>query len=153
MDAVAALRAANAPFAQPGWVLAPRTLSSLEKVKDTTGRYLRDAGLLTFDATGGGGTLLGFKFVTTTQVPKNITRGTSSDASYILFGSDWDQCWIGENEELVIETSGEASYTPDGGTTWISAYQARQTLYRAVMAHDLGLRRPSLFLSIEGVRP
>jgi hypothetical protein len=55
-DMVAALREQNAPFSQPGWVFAPRTINSLEKLKDSTGRYLSEAGLLTFDSTGSGGT-------------------------------------------------------------------------------------------------
>lgn len=46
-----------------------------------------------------------------------------------------------------------AAYTPDGGTTWVSAFQNRQTLFRAVACHDFALRRPSLFSVMTGVRP
>lgn len=109
--------------------------------------------MLTFDATGGGGSLLNVPFVTSTQIPVTMTRGTSTDASYIVLSSDWDEAWIGENLALTIEASGEASYTPDGGTTWISAFQNRQHVFRAVTAHDLGLRRAALFSVMEGVRP
>jgi HK97 family phage major capsid protein len=152
-DMVANLRAANAPFERPGWIFNPRTINTLEKVKDGQGRYLADAGLLTFDRTGGGGTLLGFPFRTSTQIPINLTTGSSTDTSEIYFSSDWQECWIGENEELRIEISGEAAYTTDGGTTWISAFQNRQHLFRATWSHDLGLRRPSLFSVMTGVRP
>jgi len=152
-DVVASLRAQNAPFRNPGWIFHPRTISTLEKLKDTTGRYLADAGLLTFETTGGGGTLLNFPFVTTTQIPMNVTAGTSSDTSYIVFGSDWQEAWVGENELLTIEASLDASYSPDGGATWVSAWQNRQTLFRAVAAHDFALRRPQLFTVMTGVRP
>lgn len=152
-DMLAALRSANAPFAKPGWVFNPRTINTLEKLKDSTGRYLADAGLLTFDATGGGGTLLGLPFVASTQVPVNITRGTSTDASFIVLGTDWQEAWLGENLGLTIQTSSEASYTPDGGATWVSSFQARQTLFRALVNHDFALRRPNLFSVLEGVRP
>jgi HK97 family phage major capsid protein len=152
-DTVAGLRAVNAPFLNPGWVFNPRTINTLEKLKSSTGEYLVDAGLLTFDPTGGGGTLLGFRFVTSTQIPVNVTAGTSNDTSYVIFSSDWQECWIGENQAVTIELSGDAGYTPDGGTTWVSAYQNRQTLFRATMAHDIALRRPQLFTVLSGVRP
>jgi HK97 family phage major capsid protein len=150
-DLVANIRAQNAPFAKPGWVFNPRLLNTLEKVKDTTGHYLAESDLLTF-ATGGGGTLLGYPFVTTTQIPINLTTGTSSDTSEIYFGSDWNELFIGENDALRIELSAEASYSVDG-TTWNSAFQQNQTLFRAVTCHDVGLRRPQLFSVMTGVRP
>jgi HK97 family phage major capsid protein len=137
---------------RPGWIFNPRLLSTLEKVKDSTGRYLADAGLLTFDATGGGGTLLGFKFTTTTQIPITLSVGSSDDTTEIFFSSDWEECWIGENEALTIELSSEASYTVDG-VAWQSAFQQNQTLFRATLHHDIGLRRPELFTVVRGVRP
>jgi HK97 family phage major capsid protein len=63
-DVVSASRIQNAPFLQPGWLFHPRTLNTIEKLKDGDGRYLAETGLLTFDAEGGDGTLLGFPFVT-----------------------------------------------------------------------------------------
>ena len=157
-DMVANLRAVNAPFNRPGWIFHPRTLATLEKIQVTsggqpTGAYLADTELLTYDPTGAGGTLLGFPFRTTTQLPVNLTVGTSNDTSLIIFSSDWQEAWVGENETLTIELSADAAYTPDGGTTWVSSFQNRQTLYRAVMAHDIGLRRPTFFSVMTGVRP
>lgn len=151
-DLVANLRAVNAPFNRPGWIFNGRLLNSLEKLKDGQGRYLADAGLLTFDPTGAGGTLLGYPFRTTGQIPTNLTRGSSTDTTYVLFSSDWNECWIGENEQLTIETSNAANYSTDGGTSWVSAFQNRQTLFRAVSAHDIGLRRPQFFSVMMGVR-
>src|SRR5207244_2856940 len=75
-DMVAALRAVNAPFASPGWVFNGRLLNTLEKVKTTTGEYLADAGMLTVDGRGGGGTLLGYHYETTGQIPTSVTKGT-----------------------------------------------------------------------------
>jgi HK97 family phage major capsid protein len=151
MDMVAALRNANAPFNRPGWVFHPRLLSTLEKVKDLQDRYLKDSGLLTYNITGGGGTLLGYPFATTTQIPTTATTGTSNDTSEIYFSSDWQEAWVGENDTLTIEASGEATYWD--GTAWVSAFQNRQTLFRATLAHDFALRRPQLFTVMTGVRP
>jgi HK97 family phage major capsid protein len=153
-DMVANIRATNAPFANPGWIFHPRALNTLEKLKDSTGHYLADAGLLTFDRTGASGTLLGYRFVTSGQIPINLTAGSNNDASYIVFGSDWDECILGEETEgVVMDTSAEASYTTDAGATWNSAYQQMQTLFRAFLAHDIGLRRPAFFSVMTGVRP
>jgi HK97 family phage major capsid protein len=149
---VANLRDVNAPFANPGWIINPREISTLERLKDDVGRYLADTGLLTFDATGGGGTLLGFKFVSTGQIPKTLTHGTSTDPSYMVFGSDWKEAWLGEEQDLVIELSNAAAYK-DAGGQWHSAWQERQSLFRAVLDHDFALRRPQFFTVLEGVRP
>jgi HK97 family phage major capsid protein len=148
-DMVAALREQNAPFNRPGWVFAPRTINSLEKLKDSTGRYLAEAGLLTFDTNGSGGSLLGYPFKTTTQVPTNLSVGESNDCSEIYFSSDWDELWLGEEDELRIAVSPEASYWT--GTDFVSSFQARQHLFRATWVHDVGLRRPSLFSVMSGV--
>ena len=94
----------------------------MEKLKTAEGVYLADAGLLTFDVTGGGGTLLGFRFATTTQIPTDIEVGNSTDCTDVYFSSDWQECWVGENEEFGIELSREAAYTVDG-TNWNSAFQ------------------------------
>jgi HK97 family phage major capsid protein len=151
LDMIGALRNANAPYMNPGWIMAPRTVTTLQKIKDNESRYLADAGLLTVDAQGGGGTLLGYRFVTSTQIPVNLTTGTSTDTSFIVLGSDWSEAWIGENDSLTIEASGEATYWT--GTTNVSAFQARQHLFRATMSVDFALRRPQLFSVMMGVRP
>jgi HK97 family phage major capsid protein len=150
-EVVAALRNVNGPFSRPGWVFHPRTIGTLEKFKDADGHYLAETGLLTFDPTGGGGSLLNFPFRTTTQVPINLSVGSSSDCSEIYFSSDWDEVWIGEEDTLRIEVSGEATYWT--GTDWVSAFQSRQHLFRATLVHDIGLRRPQLFTVMTGVRP
>jgi HK97 family phage major capsid protein len=150
-DLVAAIRTQNALFERPGWIFHPRLLNTLEKLKDANGRYLAETELLTFDATGGGGTLLGYPFRTTTQIPVNITTGSSNDTTEVYFSTDWQECWIGEEQELVIEVSAEASYSVDG-TTWNSAWQQQQHLFRSVWRHDVGLRRPQLFSVMTGVR-
>jgi HK97 family phage major capsid protein len=150
-DMLAALRAVNAPFARPGWVFNGRLLNTLEKLKDSTGRYLTDSGLLTFDASGSGGTLLGHRFQSTGQIPVGLTTGDSEDTTEVYFSSDWTELWVGEEQGLAIEASNEATYWD--GTQWVSAFQNRQTLFRSVLTHDVGLRRPQLFTVMTGVRP
>lgn len=151
-QAVAALRAVNAPFDQPGWIFHPSVLARLEQLKDSTGRYLADTELLQLDFRGQGGKLLGYRFQTSSQIPTNIVTGTSASTTYMLFGSDWSEAWVGENQSITLETSSDAPYTTDGGTTWVSSYQNRQTLFRATAAVDIALRRPQYFTALTGVR-
>lgn len=82
----------------------------------------------------------------------NLTAGSNTDCSLIFFSSDWQECWIGQNEQFEIQISSEAAYI-DGASNWHSAFQNDQSLFRASTHHDLGLRRPELFVVVEGVRP
>ncbi len=147
------IRATNAPFEKPGWIFHPRLIATLETLKDTTGHYLMDTGMLSFDPAGTGGSLLGYPFKTTTQIPVNLTTGSSTDTSYVLFSSDWSEVWVGENDQLEIALSSEATYTADGGATYVSAFQNQQTLFRASMTHDIAARRPQFLSVLTGVRP
>lgn len=151
-DLVANVRMANGRFQRPGWAFNPRTINTLEKIKDTTGRYLADAGLLTFDKTGGTGTLLEMPFVTTTEIPVNTKTGTNEDTSVIIFGSDWQEAWVGVEEALTINISKEAMYKDQEGN-WQSSFTNRQTLWLAESVTDIALRRPQWFSVMGGVRP
>jgi HK97 family phage major capsid protein len=148
---VASLRGQNAPFANPGWVFNGRLLNTLELLKDADGHYLADTGLLTYDERGGTGRLLGFPFRTTSQVPTNLTTGTSTDTTEVYFSSDWNEAFVGQEQALLIDVSNEASYWD--GSQWVSAYQNRQHVFRCVWTIDFGLRRPQLFTVMTGVRP
>jgi len=149
---VGGVRSVNAPFARPGWIFHPDVLTWLEILTDSTGRPLLEGDLLRIDPSGGGGTFLGYRFQTTGTIPTTLTVGASTDCTYVVFGSDWNEAWVGENLDLLIEASNDATYSPDGGTTHISAWQQRQTVFRALSNHDFALRRPEYFTVMEGVR-
>jgi HK97 family phage major capsid protein len=153
MDMIGGLRNVNAPMLSPGWIFSPKLITVLQKMKTSTGQYLSsDPNLLRFDPTGGGGFLLGLPFRTTSQIPANLHVGTSTDCSEIYLSSDWSEYWVGQNADLRIEVSNEASYTSDGGTTWISAFQNDQSLFRSIIWLDGAPRRPQLFSILSGVR-
>jgi HK97 family phage major capsid protein len=153
MDMIGGLRDVNAPFLSPGWCFSPRLITVLQKMKTSTGAYLSsDPSLLSFDPTGGGGRLLGLPFKTSSQIPANLHVGTSTDCSEIYLSSDWSEFWVGMDGDIRIEVSNEASYTPDGGTTWISSFQNDQSLFRCILWIDGAPRRPALFSAMTGVR-
>jgi HK97 family phage major capsid protein len=131
--------------------MSSRTLATLERIKDVAGHYLgNEAGLLSSDPQGASGTLFGFQYRVTNQIPNSL--GSGSDESFVVFSSDWQELWDGENESLTLELSTEAAYTTDGGTTWNSAFQQNQSLFRAITIVDVAPRRPELFVVGTGVK-
>lgn len=63
-----------------------------------------------------------------TNPSATATQATSADTGVRAIGGDWSQCAYGVGMDISISVSQEASYTPDGGTTWISAFQNNLTL-------------------------
>lgn len=58
-----------------------------------------------------------------------IAPTTNPDTGLRAIGGDWGQAAYGQGMDITMRISQEASYTPDGGTTWISAYQNNLTLF------------------------
>ena len=86
------------------------------------------------------------------QIPENVVRGTSNNATYLVLGSDWaTESFLGVSLDLEIDVSQEASYTPDGGVSYVSAYQADESLLRALWWCDWVIRRPRLWTVLSGI--
>lgn len=131
---VLVLEAADANMSAAGWVMAPRTKRFLQALRDGNGNKVYpelDMGML-----------MGYPVGVTTQVPVNLTVGAGStataDGSEIYF-ADFGDCFIGEEEQLVIDYSKEATYK-DGSGNVVSAFQRDQTLVRVIAKHDFGPR-------------
>lgn len=131
---VLVLEAADANMSAAGWVMHPRTKRFLQAMRDGNGNKVYpelDMGML-----------MGYPVGTTTQVPVNLTVGSGSaataDGSEIYF-ADFGDCFIGEEEQLMIDYSKEATYK-DGSGNVISAFQRDQTLVRVIAKHDFGPR-------------
>jgi HK97 family phage major capsid protein len=148
----AAFRTMNAGAIRPVMFFHPSVLTYLETLTDTTGRFLADRNILTIDEANGPprGTLDGIPYFTTTQLPANITMGTANNTTEIYL-VNMAETIVGINQELELSVSSEAMYTPDGGTTFISAFQNNQTLFRAVVRHDITHRRPAQIVVQTGV--
>lgn len=122
------LEAANASMESCGWVMAPRTIRWLQSLRDGNGNKAYPEIEM--------GMLKGYPFRLTTQIPVNL--GAGSNESEIYF-ADFADCYIGEEQGLIISFSNEASYK-DGGGEWVSAFQRDQTLVRVIAKHDFGPR-------------
>lgn len=122
------LEASNVDLAGCGWIMAPRTLRWLQTLRDGNGNKAYpeiDAGMLK-----------GYSVALTTQIPVNLGVGGNESEIYFVNFAD---CYIGEDTNLAIAISTEASYKDGGGNT-VSAFQRDQTLIRVISKHDFGPR-------------
>lgn len=119
---------ANVQMKSCGWLMAPRTIRWLQSLRDGNGNKAYpeiEQGMLK-----------GYKVGLSNQIPVNL--GENGDESEIYFVNFAD-CMIGEDMDLVIDFSKEASYK-DASGNMISTFQRDQTLVRVVAKHDFGPR-------------
>lgn len=122
------LEQSDANMLMPGFIMAPRTKRWLAALRDGNGNKAYpelDVNMLK-----------GFPVATTTQVPINL--GTDGSESEIYF-ADFADCFIGEDDAMVIDFSKEATYKDSAGNL-VSAFQRDQTLVRVIAKHDFGPR-------------
>lgn len=122
------LEMADANMVTPGWIMSPRTFRFLEGLRDGNGNKVYPE--------LAAGNLKGYPVGRTTQVPSNLGAGGDESEIYL---ADFNDCFIGEDETLVIDYSKEATYK-DGNGDVISAFQRDQTLIRVIAKHDFGPR-------------
>lgn len=126
----------NVPMVTPGWVISGNVWAFLFNLKTTTGAYIYRAEMET-------GKLLGYPFLISNQL---YTTGQTLVNDF--FFGDWNEFLWGEQMEIRIDTSTEASYT-DGGTNNISAFDRDQTVIRALTVVDFNLRHPASFVQAQ----
>jgi HK97 family phage major capsid protein len=114
-------------FTPNAHIVAPRTVTSLGKLKGTTNAYLQTPPNM-------------LPVLVTKQLPINLTVGTSSDASY-LFTAAWDQLLVGIRTDCNLRFLGER-YLADSLTYAFLAY----------MRADIQLAQPAAFVVDTGVR-
>jgi HK97 family phage major capsid protein len=159
------VRRFNVPNPRWTWFFNPMFLTYVEGLTDSLGRFLADTSLLRYTEnqvdpsasgaiTGAGvgisGVLDSVPFYCSQQIPTNLTQGSSNNATWLLL-VDMAQLVVGLNQEMVVEVSTDASYTPDGGTTWVSSFQNNQTLFKSTLRHDINSLYPSQIIQQEGV--
>lgn len=119
------------------WIMHPRTKNTLRKIKDSNGQYVYNVSPSLKEPDS----LVGIPVYLTTQIPINLTVGTSTDCSYIICGQ-FDEAVIGERlgMEFAIDQSG-------------TAFEYYQSWIRAISRVDFALRTPEVFCKVTGVRP
>jgi HK97 family phage major capsid protein len=134
------LENANSNMIAPGFIMAPRTKRWLAALRDGNGAKAYPELDLNM--------LKSFPVGTTTQVPINL--GTDGDESEIHF-ADFGDCFIGEDDAMVIDFSKEATYKDSSGNM-VSAFQRDQTLVRVIAKHDFGPRHVESVAVMTGVK-
>ncbi|WP_371369963.1 phage major capsid protein [Pseudomonas sp. QL9] len=119
---------ANVDMKQCGWLMPPRVIRWLQSLRDGNGNKAYPEIEI--------GKLKGYPFGLSNQIPTNL--GADGDETEIYFVNFADMM-IGEDMDLVIDLSKEASYK-DGSGNMVSAFQRDQTLIRVIAKHDFGPR-------------
>jgi HK97 family phage major capsid protein len=119
------------PMTRPGWIMAPRTWNHLMTIQTTTGQFV-------FRQEMQGGTLWGWPFALTTQVPINLTDGGGTDESEIYL-CDFADAVLGEAQNLIVSASDTAAY--HDGSNVVAAFSQDQFVVRAIQEHDFVMRR------------
>ena len=141
-DMVDELAKDNAAKGKLGFAMHPTIAKKLKKTRipqysgDTGGEWIMlpmsDSNLA--DA-------LGYGFKLTTQIPVNLTKGSSSDCSEVYFGN-WQELLIGEWGGLEIMASNETS----------DAFQKNQTWVRVIQEVDIAVRHAESFCLLNDAR-
>lgn len=142
------LESASAHMGRVGWIMHPRTYRFLASIR--VGTNDGDKAFPELEQ----GKLKGYPVGLTTQVPINLTVGTGSSAptnGSEIYLADLGDCFIGEDEQLLIDYSKEATYK-DGSGNVISAFQRDQTLVRVIAKHDFGPRHVESIVVIKDVQ-
>ncbi len=133
------LMEANVPILRGAWLLGPRAWRYLTTVRITNGPYaFRDEMV-------NNGTLWGWPYRVTTQIPRNL--GSGSDSEVYFF--EVDNCVIGEAMTMSVDASNVAAYE-DGGTVK-AAFSRDETVVRVISEHDFGLRHDLAATVLTGV--
>lgn len=143
--AVNKLDTANVPDIRRVWFMHPRTWNYLNNVQNSLGVYVYRDELSR-------GTLLGYPFKKSTQIPINIhdTSSTNTDCSFI-FLVEMTDAMILDAMTLELAVSREGMYVDSGGAT-VSAFQKDQTIIRAIQEHDFQMRHPASIAVVQFVR-
>jgi HK97 family phage major capsid protein len=136
---VAGQSASQTRMIRPGWIMSPRTQLLLQTIRDANGNFAFRAEMMPgasgTDPLANQGTLWGFPYRVTSQIPDNLGGGTNESELYL---ADFADVVLGETTGVLIDTSSEAAYFD--GAAIQAAFSLDQTLVRAIVEHDLGMR-------------
>jgi HK97 family phage major capsid protein len=133
----------NVRMLRPAWIFAPRTWIYLTTVRDGNGNYaFRNemlAGNARLGANGvGSGTLWGYPYGVTTQIPITLqVTGTANESEIYLV--DMADFVVGDALNVSIEVvNGAAYYASDGTLT--GGFSRDESVLKIVSEHDCGMR-------------
>lgn len=114
-----------------GWIMPPSVPAYLSTLTDSVGNRV-------FQLNMKEGTLNGYKYKTTTQIPTNL--GTISPYSTFMVFANFDDVIIGNTLNMVSDASGEGAYISGGSL--VSPWSRDQTVYRTIGEFDINVAHP-----------
>lgn len=139
-DMMDALESSDLPLSRPAWFMHPSKKNYLLRLRDP------NSGVKVFpELAGPAPTLYGYPVFTTTSLPRNLGAGNETE---IIF-AEMSEVIIGESESLEIVVDSTASYIENG--VLVSAFSRDETLIRAIMKHDIGVRHRNAVAVKHGV--
>lgn len=136
VDLVGLLEDANALLGKPGFAMPPAIRRMIQKIKDADNRPLFQSATAPASIKEGVD-ILGYDYATTTQMPKNLTKGSSSNLGEIIFGN-WEELIIGEWTGLLMDATTKAADAFTKSQTWLKIEQEL----------DIQVRHPNSFAMI-----
>lgn len=133
-----ALSNQNVAVSGAHWIMAPRVAMYLRNLRDGNGNYAFPE-IQT-------GTLRGKPVHESTSIPANLGGGTESE---IILVSP-THVLVGETNGIAIAMSDQAAYRDENGNLQ-SAFSRDETLMRAILQHDIGLRHIPAVSVLTGV--
>lgn len=133
-----ALQNSNVKMLRPGWMFAPRIENWLRTLRDGNGNFA-------FRDEMNDGTLDGYPFAVTTQIPTNLGGGTESE----VYFADFADVVIGEEDAMQIDVFDQVTYYD--GSAWQSAAQNNEIVLRIVEHHDIAVRYAESVAVLTGV--
>jgi len=132
------LDAANVSDIRRRWFFHPRIFNYLNNLLNSLGVYVYRDELSR-------GTLLGYPFSKSTQIPTNLwDTNAASKIGTFIFLVEMDDALILDSMQLELAVSREGTYY-DANNNLQSAFQKDQTLIRAIAEHDFQMRHlPSI---------
>lgn len=142
--AVSRLDTANVPEDKRVWFFHPRIYNYLNNLLNSLGLYVYRDELSK-------GTLLGYPYRKTTQIPTNYWDSAGSvKTQTFVFLAEMTEAMILNSMQLELAVFREGSYVDTNGAT-VSALQSDQTIMRAIAEHDFQMRHDQAVAVIQGV--
>jgi HK97 family phage major capsid protein len=130
----------NVRMLRPGWMFSPRTWRYLYTVLDGNGNFI-------FKGELDKGTLFGFPYRMTTNIPSNLGTGSNESEVYLC---DFADVVVGEATSIMIDVSDSAAY--HDGSNVVASFSLDQSVIRAIVEVDINTRHDVAVGVITGVK-
>lgn len=124
----------NVDIQRGAWVMHPQLWDVIRRLKDGDNRFFLEPD---GELRPGQGTILGYPFFTTTQIPTDLTKGTGTALTELYF-ADWQELLWGQWGTMELAVTTQAG----------DAFEKNQTWVRILWEIDFAVRHAEAFALI-----